>query len=262
MNELAKRIGASPLPAVNLIPKDIAEKRALRAVQVTALFAVLIAIGVVAVAWFLAWGARGLAQDNVDDAVAAEAEAIAERDAKVVVYEAYREREEQEFGLAQVGYGEIAYSALSSSILATADEDTSFDSVAFFGPSAQGLGNVIVDPVVGGGVGTVEFISRALSLEDANAHLERIEALPGIANVSATTEAYGTDGADVFWLVTGRAVLTEGVLTGRLVPEDSVTGISVGEVIVAVDPGVAPSPEPSAEPSPSAAAEETTEEEG
>nr|WP_284329233.1 pilus assembly protein PilM [Demequina litorisediminis] len=58
MNPVDKKIGAPALPAVNLIPQEIAEATKMRAVKMTALFAVLIAVGVMVGAYVLALGAK------------------------------------------------------------------------------------------------------------------------------------------------------------------------------------------------------------
>jgi hypothetical protein len=82
MIEAAKKVGAPGLPQVNLLPTEFAEKRAMRAVQITALVAVLISVGVVVVGFVLMLGAKTLADNDRDNALAEQTLAIEERDAK------------------------------------------------------------------------------------------------------------------------------------------------------------------------------------
>ena len=258
MNAIAKKVGATGLPAVNLVPRDIAEKRKMRAVQFTALLAVLIAVGVVAAVYVIALGTKGLADNSLADARAQQAQAIAERDAKAPTYVAFVEQEREEFTLAQIGYGEINYADLETAILSMADDETSFDSLQISGPSAAGFGSISTDPVFGGGVGSFQFTARALSIEGATALLQRIETIPGVAHVEATSEQYSVEGADEYWSVGGAGIITDLRLTQRLIPVGGVTGVSGVTVGGALggDTAVVPEPEPEASVSPSPTAEE------
>lgn len=249
MNDIAKKVGAPGLPQVNLIPKELAEKRAMRAVQVTALFAVLIAVGLIVVGYVLALGAKTLAQNELEDARSEQSQALEARDAKVTVYDNALVREQQEYTLAQIGYGEVDYSQLSASVLATANADSSFDEVHFLGPSALGLGSV-QEGFYGGGVGSVEFVARTSSSEEATALIARLEAVPGIAKARGTAEEYVDDGGSTYWGVTGSALITDVRLTGRILPEEGITGIEPA-VIAGGETAAIPTPEPSptAEPS-------------
>lgn len=249
MNELTKKYGAPALPSVNLLPRDIAEKRKLRAVQLLALMMILIAVGVVVVGYVLALGAKQLANGDRDDALASQTAAISERDAKAPVYDAYRSREVQEYTLAQIGIGEMDYNDLSAAVFDAVDDNTSLASVVFVGPNAQGFAGLPEDPVSGGGVGHIEFDGRATSPQEADALATRLEAIPGIANVTISTTAYSTDGPNTFVTMNGTAVVTDLRLTSRLLPQDGVTAIDPSSI--PADGGALPAPSPS--PAPSAA---------
>lgn len=225
MSERLKKMGVPVLPSVNLLPKDIAEKRKMRAVQFTALLAVLIAIAVVVVGYVIGLGAKQLAQNDLNEKRDLQTAAIAERDAKASVYDDYLTQEREEFTLAQIGYGEILYSQYAPGILTQADEQTSFETLKFLGPSALGLGGVSDDPVFGGGIGTVAFEVRAESVEAATAIIARLETVPGLARVWGHTEVYESEGGEPYWFVEGSALITPTPLTLRLVPQDGLTGI-------------------------------------
>ena len=69
MSEISKKFGAPALPSVNLIPSEIAERTKMRMVRITALVAVLIAIGVVLAAYVITLGATQVAKSGLDDAI-------------------------------------------------------------------------------------------------------------------------------------------------------------------------------------------------
>lgn len=239
MNDRLRKLGAPALPGVNLLPKDYAEKRKMRAVQVTALFAVLIALGVMVLGYFAAVGAKQLAVGELDDKRRDQALALESRDAKAHVYTDYLQQEQQEFTLAQVGYGEVLYSQFAPGVLAQADDETNFESLEFFGPSALGLGGVTTDPVFGGGVGTVQFAARTDTLEAANGLISRLELVPGLARVWGQTEQYTSDTDTVYYLVEGSAVITPRALTLRLMPD----GLTEIDPTLFADPNYAPEDE-------------------
>lgn len=253
MNPTAVKYGAPPLASVNLVPKDIQERRKMRAVQLTAVVAVLIAIGAVLLAFLTAIGTQAAAKSGLDNALARQNEAIGQRDGKVNVYTAYATREAQEFALAQAGFGEIDYSQFATAFAnAASDGKTSFETIAYFGPSALGFGGSDQDPLFGTGVGSIQFTARAVSTVEATRLIKRLEALPGVASVRATTESFQSNSGETFWMVDGVAIITPSVLTMRIVPEETVTGVDA-MVMVATQgsdaPGVAPTPAPSAAPS-------------
>lgn len=254
MNPIAHKYGASPLPGVNLIPSEIAERKKMRAVVTTAVVVVAIAVAVVALGFATAFVAKLTVESDRDAAMQDEAAAVAGRDGKAPVYDDVRAREQQEFTLAQVGFGEIDYAQLAASIQGTANADTSFDEIVLTGPNGEGIPVEAVEGAAfGPGVGTLEFLARATSLEAANDLISRLEAVPGLANVRGMTDSVGSDGAETYWQVEGTAALTDLLLTDRLLPTGGISG--VGDVLA---PIVEPSPDASATPSP----EPTSAEEG
>ncbi|MFW7415190.1 hypothetical protein [Demequina sp. SO4-18] len=253
MNELAKRVGSPGLPQVNLLPREFAEKRQMRAVQVAALLAVLIAIGVIVAGYVLALGAKSMAQNDLESARGDQQVALAERDGKVAVHTNTLMREEQEYTLAQIGFGEIDYGQLSAAVLSTANTEASFDSIQFLGPSALGLGSP-QEGFYGGGVGALTFEARTTSYADATDLIARIESVPGIAKARGTAEQYADDGGATYWGVSGSALITELRLTGRLVPEEGITGLDPTRIAGAGGEPVEPTPTP--EPTPAATSTE------
>ncbi|MFV0284876.1 MAG: hypothetical protein ACK5IM_00625, partial [Demequina sp.] len=140
MNPVDKKIGAPALPAVNLIPQEIAEATKLRAIKMTALFAVLIAVGVMVGAYVLALGAKQLAKNGLDDAITDQTTAIAERDAQKTVFDDLSTYESQAWTLGQIGYGDIAVQDLVTSVLSAAEDGTTFEIVVYYGPTETGSG--------------------------------------------------------------------------------------------------------------------------
>ncbi|WP_062293375.1 hypothetical protein [Demequina phytophila] len=262
MNETALKYGAPGLPGVNLIPAEIAERKKMNTVRGLAILAIVGAVALAVLGYLGALAAAGLAQGELDDAAATEATSVAARDAKASVYTDVLAREQQEYALAQVGYGELSYSALTAAFQSVANDSTSFDQIDVLGPNATALGTVD-DDLFGGGVGGVTFSARAESLDDATKLLERLEALPGIANVRGTSEAYEEDGATTYYRVSGSAIITDLRLTGRLTPEGSLSGVDAVSIVAANGNEATATAETeaaaSAEPSP-AASTETTEE--
>ncbi|WP_152659418.1 hypothetical protein [Demequina salsinemoris] len=223
----------------------------MRAVITTAVFTVLIALGVVVALWLLALGWKAAASSSRDSAAEEELVAVAERDAKSQVYYDVVERESEEFTLAQIAYGEIDQAQFTAVIQSVANDETSFDTIAILGPNAVGLGGEESEGgIYGSGIGLVTFTARATSLDEATALIDRLDAVPGLANVRYDTEAYQLDGADAYYGVTGKATLTGTLLTHRLIPESTLSDLSN-----VVAPGVVV-PSPSASPTPSATSEE------
>jgi hypothetical protein len=253
VNPVATKYGAAPLASVNLVPKDVQDRRKLRAVQFTAGLAVLLAIGAVVLGFLVALGAQAAANSSLADAVARQDAAIAERDAKAPVYDAYVSREEQEFALSQAGFGEINMSQYVMAIGNTAaDGKTNFVEIKVHGPSALGFGGSEPDALFGTGVGTIEFTARSVSAIEASRFIARLEAVPGVASVKAVTEEYFDEGGTVYWEIRGTALVTQNVLTMRIIPTETVTGLDALTLVRTQDtdtPGVAPTPEPSASPS-------------
>ncbi|MFW2514317.1 hypothetical protein ACNI3K_11115 [Demequina sp. SO4-13] len=247
MNETAKKVGSPGLPQVNLLPREFAEKRQMRAVQFTALFAVLIAIALIVAGYVLALGAKQMAQNDLEDTRREQTLALEDRDSKVSVYSEYVLREQQEYALAQVAVGEMDYEQLAAAVLATHNNETSFDSITINGPSALGMGST-QEGFYGGGVGALNFVARAESYADATALIARLEEVPGIAKVRGSIEQYSADGAVSFWQLEGEGLVTDLRLTGRLVPSDGITGVDAFSVAAdsaaEEEPNTTPSPEP------------------
>ncbi|MFV0633504.1 hypothetical protein [Demequina sp.] len=232
MNDLAKKYGASALPAVNLIPREIAEKRKMKAAQFTALMAVLIALGAVVVLYVVALGAKGLADNQLADSREAQDLAVEARDSKSDIYGAYRAQEFEEYALAQIGFGQVDYTQLSTAVLATSNGDTSFDALQFGLPTAFGYPTLNEDPVSGGGVGTMTFTARATSNQEVTDLLTRIEQIPGIARVDAVVEQFATDpDGDVYWQAEGTAIVTGLRIDPRLMPVGGVSGLDMAAFV-------------------------------
>ncbi|WP_062295575.1 hypothetical protein [Demequina maris] len=250
MNATAQKYGAPPLAGVNLIPVEIAERKKMRAVITAAVMAVIVAAALVAVAFGAALVAKIAVEADRDTAAQDEATALVERDAKTQVYYDVLAREQEEFTLAQIGYGEIDQADLAASIQQTANDDTSFEVIHVVGPNAQGIVEAGGDgDVYGTGIGTVEFTARATTLETATALLRRLENVPGLANVRGATESIGSDGAGNYWQIEGTAVLTDLLLTNRLIPTEGISDVA-GVLAPIVEPdaeaSASPSPEPTA----------------
>lgn len=222
MNPVAVKYGAPALPQVNLIPPDINDKRAMRAVQTASGLAIVAALVVVGLLAASAFAAKSLAKNDLDQALSRQDQAVAARDAKVAVYQGYVAQENQELTLYQVGWSDMDYSGLLASILAQDNDQTSFEQLEVFPPSASGPGGGTLDPLFGGGIGTVTFTAYAQSYDDALALIDRLESIPGIAKIYAQTQSYVSESPIVVWQVQGSGIITPLVLTHRLYPEGGI----------------------------------------
>jgi hypothetical protein len=261
VNPISSKYGAPLLPQVNLVPKDINDKRTMSLVRTVAALSVVGVLVLVGIVFFGAYAAKTVAKNGLHDALVAEDDAVTERDAKADVYYDYVKQETQEFTILQIGWAEINYSALLTSILAQDNPEVSFDSVHIYGPSDSAIGGPAVDPLLGGGVGAFDFEAKTRSYEDAMKLVERLELVPGIAKVTLTDQAYKSEGEGVSWSVTGRGTLTPLLLTGRLsvdggVVEQQVMDALLGSGVGMVPETPSPSPEPTPEPTPTAESEE------
>jgi hypothetical protein len=256
VNPIAQKYGAAPLPQVNLVPREIGDRRKMRAIQTFAALAVAAFVVLIAIVFVGAYAARSVAEGALEDAFKDEQAAIEARDAKRGVYDDYIAQETRELTLLQVGWAEIDYSALSTSILATEDADTAFTELEFFGPSADGIGGGETHPLWGGGVGRFDFVAQTRTYAQAIALVDRIEAVPGVAKVVATQQVYEAEPPTVTWQVTGTGILTPLALTNRLVPVDGIISASSRDLILS-DVGAAPSTEPSEAPTEDSGTEPT-----
>ncbi len=249
MNPLADKYGAAQLASVNLVPQEIAERKKMRAVQLLAVVVVLIALGLVVIGYLGALGAKELARSDLQDAFNAQVDAFDARDERLPVFGAYVQREVSEYTMAQVGWGEIDMAQFVVAIANQASgKQSSFTTIMVVPPSALGASAEGQDPVFGNGVGVIRFSATASSAEEATKLIKRIEAVAGVASVRAVSEEASTNGEDPLWNVEGTALITPSALTMRLVPADSLTGLT-GEAILRTLQGL---PEPSASPSPEA----------
>ena len=259
MNQTALKYGAAPFASVNLIPKEIAERKKMRAVRLMAGLALVVAAGVVVLGYLSVLGIKAVAQSDLDDAEQAQLTSLGARDAMVPVYYDYLAREQQEFALAQAGWGEVTYADLATAVANTATSPaSSFDSITFTGPSALGIGGALGDQLFGYGVGILDFEARASSAAEASQLISRIEAVPGIAGVRAQSESFGDDSGTVHWKISGTAVMGYNTLTKRFIAEDDLTGINILGFATAASGGDAnavPSEEPTPSPEPTAGSE-------
>lgn len=261
MNPTAQKYGASGFPEVNLVPKEIDQKRIMRVVQVGSVIGVLAVIALVALGYVGALAGKSVANDKLHNAFADEDAALTERNAKADVYTEYATREEQEFALLAVGWGELDYPQLITAILAQDDPETAMISLHVSGPSITTIGGGDVDPILGGGIGRVDFQASARSYEAAIALADRLEAIPGIARVQILSQAFGPDHGRDYWLVNGTAAVTDSYLTRRLVPENGlfppelwdtfIQGVISASMASDTVETPAPAPEPTASATPS-----------
>jgi hypothetical protein len=255
VNTIAHKYGASSLPGVNLLPLEVARRKAMRVVAAVAAIAVLGVIVVVGLGYAGVLAVKSVASSDRSSAAAAELDAVAARDGKRPTYEAVVKREAAEYALAQIGLGEADYAQLSGAVEATADANTSFDSITLSGPNALELGGTEPEgEIYGSGIGSVQFKARAVSMETATALIARIEAIPGIANVRSTAEQYSVNGSDVYYTIDGRGSLTTKVLTMRLVPTSGLTDVNALLSPKLAGPSAPPSAKPSPAPSPAPSA--------
>jgi hypothetical protein len=263
VNPLAQKYGAPSLPQVNLVPKDINDKRTMRVVQTFAGLGVLAMVVLVAIVYVAALAATSVAQGNLDDAFAKEDAALIERDEMISVYYSYQLRETQELSLYQVGWADTDYAALVTSILAQDSDQTSFESLEIFGPSAVGVGGPGQDPLFSGGVGSFSFTAHARSYDEATALIARLEAVPGVAKVHASTQALESVPPGALWKVSGTGIMSSIVLTHRLDPQEGILGELVIDTLIGATPTDGP-PDAATSPSPapSDAPEATEESEG
>lgn len=236
MNPIPSKFGAPALPQINLVPKEIAERRSMRAVQTLAVLVVLAVIVLVAIVGFFAWSLRAVAENSLDDALAEEATAVAQRDAKQPVFDAFVAQEAEEFTLTQIGWTEIDTASLYSAVLATANENTGFDVVQVSPPSSFELGGQTGDALLGGGIGSVDFVAFTSTYEEAIALVDRIDAIPGLGKATASLQEYDSEPPNISWKVQGSAQITARLLNFGLVPEEGVTDPRVFIEVVA--PGV------------------------
>jgi hypothetical protein len=255
VNTIAHKYGASSLPGVNLLPLEVARRKAMRVVATGAAIAVLGVIVVVGLGYAGVLAAKTVASSDRSNAAAAELNAVAARDAKRTIYDAVVKRESAEYTLAQIGFGEADYAKLSGAVESTADANSSFDSITISGPNALNLGATEPEgEIYGSGIGSIQFKARAVSMETATALIARIEAIPGIANVRSTVEQYSVDGSNVYYSIDGRGALTTKVLTMRLVPTSGLTDVNALLSPKLAGPSASPSAKPSSAPSPAPSA--------
>jgi hypothetical protein len=251
MNNTAQKYGASTLPGVNLLPKELAQRKAMRVVAVGAVLAILGALVLTGIAVAGGYAAKSVAASGLSSAATDEKTALHARDQKRNIYDAVVQREAAEYTLAQIGLGEADYAALSAAVQSTADANSVFESISFTGPNAlQTGGSEAEGEIYGSGVGLLKFKAHTISMEEATVLVARLEAIQGIANVRATVELYASEGADTSYVVEGHGSITVKAMTMRLVPKSGLTNVST--LLVPESKGAPATPAPVPKPSPTA----------
>ncbi|MDE0573048.1 hypothetical protein ON058_06440 [Demequina sp. B12] len=245
MKPVDKKYGAPALPSVNLIPQEIAEATKMRAVKFTAMFAVLIAVGVMVAGYVLALGAKQVAKSGLEDAIDEQRLALASRDSQVETYDALVEYESDAWTLGQIGYGDVDIANLVFSFLEVDTDETAIVGLTYTGPSAAGFSQVNGSDTMVPGVGTIEFSAQTESYEEATALATRIEALPGLEQVTILTESYSTPDGALVWLVNGNVSIVESALTERFIDDEGFVVVDPNAALSTDEPAAAPAPSPS-----------------
>lgn len=255
MNPIARKYGAPVLPQVNLVPKDLNDKRVMRFAQTIALIAALAVVGVVIIGFLGALATKQVASSGLHDALKDEDAAVESRDAKRDVYAAYVAQEQDEVALAEIGWSEMDYAALMDDVAAQSSTTAVFVTLNFQLPTAEGTGGTTKDKLLGGGVGSIDFIAHASTYEEGLAFIARLEAVPGLARVVGTVQAYESEPPVTSWQITGTMEIMPNYLTGRLTPQGGVIQSQILDRIIgaresgdgtATTFSAAPTPTPSA----------------
>lgn len=263
MNPVAQKYGASGFPEVNLLPKEIDQRRIMRVVQVGSVVGVLAVIALLALAYVGALASKSVVQGQLEDVFEKEDAAVKERDEKASVFNEFARREQQEYALLAIGWGETDFASALTATLAQDNPEVALIRFDYMGPNVVSVGGEKVDPTLGGGIGRFNFTYTARTYEEALAYADRLEAVPGIAKVFATNQRFGADHGIDYWTVEGSAVITDAYLTRRLIPENGLFAQSLWEEFIQatiaeslVSDGAVSEPTPEPTPTPSEEAEE------
>lgn len=243
MNPIAAKYGAPPLPQVNLIPKDINDKRNMRVVQTFAVIAVVAAIGFIGVLTAFAMIAKNVAQDRLDNALADEDAAVQSRDELKPVYDAYLVQEKGELTLTQIGWAEMDNSALYTALAAQDNDQVAIKEVTFSLPSPEGSAGASDEDLWNGGIGTINITAFARDRQSALDYSDRVEAIPGIARVVVRMQKFEMEGPQPYYKVGIQAQVMPNYLTNRLIPSAGLIGSDLLQQAVEaaqVNPSAAP----------------------
>jgi len=198
------------MPRVNLLPPEIAEQARFRKVQMGLGGAVLAALLVVGVLYFLAMGQVSSAEEDLATEKAEGAKLQKQEATYAQVPQVYEQVTTQEAKLAQAMGQEIRWSYLLNDLSLTMPSRVWLEQLAITQTvdSAAGAATA-VQPILAGGLGQVQFDGRAFSHSDVAAWLDVLAKQKGYANAYFTnSQLQAPDASSVKQLVSFKSTVT------------------------------------------------------
>ena len=201
--------GLATLPRVNLMPREIDERRRFRRIQYGLGAGVAAAVGVVAIGFVVAAGSVGSAQEDVD-AQAAETSRLTAETAKYAdVTKVYAQAAAAQAMLTDAMGEEVKYSGFLSDLSLSVPDNVWLTNLTF--------SQTAVQPAVGStepGVGTITVSGVGFSHEDVASWLESLAGQTGYANPYFASSTESLIGPRTVVNFESTATLTPAALSG------------------------------------------------
>ena len=225
MNPVPSNIGASRIAQVNLLPPEVAQRKAQGRLRVLLVFILLVFVALLVVAWVFAFGFRLAAEADL----AAQQELTTQKQSELATYNYIPALEDQlqnsRDARGWAGVSDMKWSDHLTAISQAMPAGITFETmtvapVSPIAPLSQG------DLVFGGlDLGSISFQGDSEFPITAADLIDALEALPGFTQVKVDTVEIVNEEGKTFWSFAGSARLTTELLSGRTVTEQEIVAI-------------------------------------
>ena len=205
---------AAPLPRVNLLPPEIAERQRFRRIQVGLGAGLLAATGVVALLQVAAVGSRADASAELAATGSRGAALRAETTEYAEVQRIHADAAAAKRMLAEAMSQEIRFSTLLDDLSRSVPDDVWLENVTFTQAAPPAAGTAVAAPVAAG-VGTVSFTGLGGSHDDVATWLESLAGQERYADATFTKSTVEPQGDRPAVGFTSTATLSPAALSGR-----------------------------------------------
>ena len=225
MNPVPSQIGAARIAQVNLLPPEVAQRKAQGRLRVLLVFILLAFVALLVVAWVFAFGFKLAAEADL----AAEQELTTQKQSELAAYNYLPALEDQlqnsRDARGWAGVSDMKWSDHLTAISQVLPAGITFETmtvapVSPIAPLSQG------DLVFGGlDLGLISFQGQSASPRTVSDLRDAIDALPGFTQVTIDTVEVVTEEGSTTWSFAGSARLTTALLSGRTVTEQEIVAI-------------------------------------
>ncbi len=227
MNPVPASVGAPRSPQVNLLPPDVAERRAAsRTRRVIVALVILFMVGVVGI-WFFTFTLRQAAEQALADEQAITTQKQTELATYAYLTPLRAQVDNALLARAAAGQADVLWADQLNAFLGAFPESTKLDQL-LVSPTTP-MAPYTTDGTLFGGidVGSVSFSGTSTEPLDITALQNAIDALPGFerSSIDSVSLAPEADAAGPLWSYSGTVRVTINALSGRVTTEQEIVPI-------------------------------------